>query len=79
LILRLRAYPAWHVKVNGKLMPVIQRDDGLIAVLVQQGRVQLDVDWTTTPDVIVGRWISAFSLLAITGLFAYRRHRKPVH
>jgi hypothetical protein len=56
---------------------VIQRDDGLIAVQMQQGRVQLDVDWTTTPDVIAGRWISGLSVLAITGLGLLRRRRKP--
>jgi hypothetical protein len=78
LILRRRAYPAWRVKVNGKPAAVIQRDDGLMAVPVQQGRVQLDVDWTTTPDVIAGRCMSALAVLAITGLGAYRRKRKAV-
>jgi hypothetical protein len=79
LILRRRAYPAWQVKVNGKPAPVIQREDGLIAVQMQQGRVQLDVDWTTTPDVLAGRWLTALSVLAVTGLCAYRRKRKPVN
>jgi hypothetical protein len=77
LILRRRAYPAWRVRVNGASVAVIQRDDGLIAVQMQQGRVQLDVDWTTTPDVIAGRWISGLSVLAITGLGLLRRRRKP--
>jgi hypothetical protein len=67
------------VKVNGKPAPVIQREDGLIAVQMQQGRVQLDVDWTTTPDVLAGRWLTALSVLAVTGLCAYRRKRKPVN
>jgi len=84
LILRRRTYPAWQVKVNNKLTAVIARDDGLIEVPVQQGRVRLDVDWTTTPDVIAGRWISGLSVLALTGLCAYpfyanRRGRKAVH
>ena len=50
-----------------------------MAVQMQQGRVQLDVDWTTTPDVVAGRWVSALSVLGITGLCAYRRRRKPVN
>ena len=37
----------------GKLVASFpQRDDGLMAVPVPQGPVDLTVDWTTTPDVI---------------------------
>jgi hypothetical protein len=79
LILRRRAYPAWRVRVNGAAVSVIKREDGLMAVQMHQGRVQLDVDWTTTPDVVAGRWLSALSVLAVIGLCAYRRRRKPVN
>ena len=63
LILRLRSYPAWQVTVNGKIVHALpERADGLIAVPVPQGPVNLAVNWTTTPDVIAGRgsapWLS---------------------
>jgi hypothetical protein len=70
LILRLRTYPAWRITLNGhRADPAVARDDGLTAVQVQQGRVQLDADWTITPDVIAGRAISAFALLFLLGLW----------
>jgi hypothetical protein len=69
LILRLRSYPAWRVMVNG--LPagdLPQRDDGLIAVPVPKGPVDLTADWTTTPDVIAGRGLSGLSLLLVMAL-----------
>jgi hypothetical protein len=69
LILRLRAYPAWRVMLNGQpvaFMP--QRDDGLMAVQVPQGNVELTAEWTTTADMQVGRWLTGLSLLFLAGL-----------
>jgi len=79
LILRLRSYPAWQVKVNGQpVSDLPRRDDGLMAVPVPQGSVDLTVDWTTTPDVLAGRWISALALLLLTALwFLERRLSQP--
>ncbi len=66
LILRLRSYPAWRVTVNGRVATGVPgRVDGLIAVPVPQGPVEVTVDWTTTADVIAGRWLSGFSLLLL--------------
>jgi hypothetical protein len=77
LILRLRTYPAWRITVNGQpAAPLVSRDDGLTAVQVQQGRVDLDADWTTTPDVLAGRWITALALLLLTALFLLERRIK---
>jgi hypothetical protein len=69
-VLRLRTYPAWQIRVNG--MPVRAlppRPDGLMAVPVPKGRVDLAIDWTTTRDVVAGRTITAVALLLITGLW----------
>ncbi len=79
LILRLRSYPAWQVKVNGQpVYNLPRRDDGLIAVPIPQGPVDLTVDWTTTPDVIAGRWISALALLMLAVLwFLERKLSRP--
>jgi hypothetical protein len=63
-ILRLLSYPAWRITVNGKtVQPADLRDDGLIAVSVPQGVVDLEVDWTTTGDVIAGRCVSGLALV----------------
>jgi hypothetical protein len=74
LILRLRAYPAWRITVNGQSPASLpRRDDGLIAVPVPQGPIDLAVNWTTTPDVIAGRWLSALAALLLAGLWLLER------
>jgi hypothetical protein len=79
LILRLRSYPAWRIAVNG--LPIAsfpRRDDGLIAVPVPHGQIDLTVDWMTTPDVVAGRWLSGLSALLLTGLgFFERKLNRP--
>jgi hypothetical protein len=80
MVLRLTRYPAWEVRVNGRVVTNLpKRDDGLIAVPVLAGPVVLSVDWITTPDVLAGRWISTLSFVALIGLFAYRRSRTTVN
>jgi hypothetical protein len=74
LILRLRSYPAWRIAVNGYPVAALpHRDDGLIVVPVWPGIIALTVDWTTTPDVIAGRWLSALAVLALTALWFLER------
>jgi hypothetical protein len=74
LILRLRRYPAWRIAVNGRpVSDLPQRDDGLIAVPVPQGPIDLAVDWTTMPDVLAGRWLSSLGALLLTGLWLLER------
>lgn len=79
LILRLRTYPAWRVTVNGQPTTNLpSRADGLMAVPVPQGSVDLKVDWVSTEDVIVGRWLSVLSLLLLTTLcFLERKLSRP--
>ena len=64
LILRLRSYPAWQG--DGQWpghASLPRRDDGLIAVPVPQGAVDLTVDWTHDPAMsVAGRWLSALAL-----------------
>jgi hypothetical protein len=74
LILRLRSYPAWRVVVNGRpIASMARRGDGLIVVPVGPGTVVLTVDWITTPDVVAGRWLSALTVLLVTGLWYLER------
>lgn len=75
LILRLRAFPAWRVRLNGQSVasqPL--RGDGLIVVPVQPGPVELTVDWTTTADVVAGRWLSGLAVLALTILWLLEKN-----
>jgi hypothetical protein len=79
IVLRLRSYPAWRVTVNGiPANNLPRRVDGLMAVPVATGPADLTVDWTTTCDVIAGRWLSGLSmlLLAVTG-YRERRPSRP--
>jgi len=74
MVLRLRSYPAWRITVNGRRVTGMQtRDDGLVAVPVPQGPVDLTVDWTTTPDVIAGRCMSGLALVALAGMALFER------
>jgi len=79
LILRLRSYPAWRVTLNGRLVTNLpRRADGLMAVPVPQGSVDMKVDWTTTEDVIIGRWLSVLSLLLLTSLYFLERELRTL-
>lgn len=76
LVLRLRTYPAWRISVNGRTMAGLPvRDDGLMAVPVPSGAVQVAVNWTMTPDVIAGWSLSYLSAIAIVGLYLMERKR----
>ena len=70
LVLRLLSYPAWRVRVNGRLLTALpKRDDGLMAVPVPQGAVDVTVDWTNSSDVLAGRLVSALSALLLLAWF----------
>jgi len=74
LILRLLRYPAWRVTINGRpASPLPQRDDGLIAVPVPLGPVNVAVDWVTTPDALAGRCLSGLGLLLLAALALVER------
>jgi len=82
LILHLREYAAWKVRVNGRLLafeanpvlaPLPHRDDGLIAVPVPEGHTEVAIDWATTRDVIIGRWLSTICLILLVALYIAER------
>jgi hypothetical protein len=55
--------------LNGKLAgPLVHRDDGLVEIAVEKGRMALSVDWTTTRDVLAGRWLSGGALILLIAL-----------
>jgi len=75
MILRLRTYPAWRITVNGQPARSLDRDDGLTAVPVPQGHVEVNADWTETADVKAGRWLTLLSLVLVAGLGFWERRR----
>jgi hypothetical protein len=79
LVLRLRSYPAWRVRVNGHQAGALpRRADGLMVAPVPQGPVDLTVDWITTPDTLAGRWISGLAFFLLTALcFLERKLGRP--
>ena len=78
LILRLRTYPAWRIRLNGQpAVPAAAREDGLTAIAVPQGPIALDADWTATPDTRAGRWLSGLALLLVTALWLFERRVRP--
>jgi len=81
LVLRLLRYPAWTIRLNGQpftadqLAALPQRADGLIAVPVPSGPINLTLDWTITRDVLYGRWLGGISALLLAGLWLFELRR----
>jgi hypothetical protein len=66
LAIRLFAYPAWRVEVNGSVVEATRRDGGgqmLIPVGAGNNRVQ--IRFVRTWDRTLGGWISIFALLLL--------------
>jgi hypothetical protein len=82
LVLRLRVYPAWRITVNGRGTPSFdQREDGLMAVPVAEGPVDVEVGWKTTRAALAGKWVSGVALLLLVamGVVEWRLRRPQVH
>jgi len=82
LILHLREYAAWKIRVNGKILafgadsglpPLPLRQDGMMAIPTPAGHVDVAIDWATTRDVVIGRWLSAISLIVLIALCVAER------
>lgn len=79
LVLRLRRYPAWNVRVNGHSAGQFnQREDGLMAIAVPSGPVTIAIDWTATGDVTASRWISGMGFLLLLALIALERRPSQI-
>jgi len=77
LILRLRRYPAWIVRVNGHLVSNFPlRDDGLFVVPVPAGKFSVTADWASLPDILIGRAITFGALLAVVVLLYLQLRRR---
>jgi hypothetical protein len=73
--LRLLNYPAWRVTVNGSAVSVRHPEGtGQMIVPVSAGESELRVDFTRTPDRVLGGWISIVSAVMSLSLLFYRRN-----
>lgn len=74
LVLRLRDYPAWKVRVNGALLRSRpQRNDGLMVLPISAGASAIDVEYGATSDQRMGDAISAAALLVLLAMRQRRR------
>jgi hypothetical protein len=77
-VLRLMDYPAWVVRINGRIAPQrLRREDGLLTLPVPQGTTSIDVLYESTPDVYAGRALSILSLLMLVTIAAWPTRRQP--
>jgi hypothetical protein len=62
LILNLRDYPAWQLRINNSPVTArLHRRDGLIAIPLPAGPAHLDITYATLPDQRLGYLISLIS------------------
>jgi hypothetical protein len=83
LILNLRRYPAWDVRVNNAPAEIADRDDGLIAIPLPPGPAHIIIRWGHGPyhlgpyhlgkDRLLGDSLSVIALIVIAGLLVRRR------
>lgn len=76
LILKLRRFPSWHLRLNGRPVESLPgRTDGLMVVPVAAGALALAIDWQPLPWQGVARAISLLALALLIGLaIVGRRH-----
>ena len=79
VILRLRRYPAWRITVNDRPVTLSSaREDGLVVVPVTAGPSTIEARWTTTPDVLWGRWISLGAVGVLALLWIVERRWRAI-
>ncbi len=76
-ILRLRCYPAWRVTVDGQPVTTFPaRMDGLMAVPVPKGAVQIEALWRNPPGIAAG-WLVSLVALILCAVLVARNRRSP--
>lgn len=76
LVLNLRDYPAWRVRINGaEVKNKMDRADGLIAFPVIAGHSQIDISYGMTQDRRLGDGISLIAVCGAVGLVGLRRRQ----
>ena len=69
LVLHLMRYPAWSARLDGQpITNLPDRNEGLIAIPVPTGPINLTIDWTRSPGDLAGRWLSVLSIFLLFAL-----------
>jgi uncharacterized membrane protein len=71
LVIRLRNYPGWRLRINGVSPVLIPRPDGYFAVALPPGDAAVTLRYRIMPDALLGLLISLISLT----LFFFLRRR----
>jgi hypothetical protein len=76
LLLRLFNYPAWRVRVNGRLEATSTRDvTGQMLIPVQAGDNRVEITFARTWDRTAGGMISLFTALCLIGFVIHARSK----
>ena len=77
LVLRLREYPAWRVRIDGAAVADRpERDDGLIVLPLAAGHSDIDLRYATTTDQRIGDAISLLAVLALLLAHPFKKFPK---
>jgi uncharacterized membrane protein len=77
IVLNLRRYPAWEVRVNGAPAEIPDRNDGLIAIPLPPGPAHITIRWVNGRDHLLGDSVSVIALLIVAGLLVRWREAPP--
>jgi len=79
VVLKLFAYPAWKVEVNGRVVQTAERDGtGQMLVPVEAGINNVQLTFTRTWDRTAGGWVSIGAVFSALGWFGVRRRHRAV-
>jgi 6-pyruvoyl-tetrahydropterin synthase related domain len=74
VVLRLMDYPSWQVVVDGRqIVSRPSRKDGLLTVPVTAGSHAIEVQWSATRDIVVGRVLTVLAILGLVGTVVFER------
>ena len=70
------AFPAWRATVDGAAAP-LETNQGMVAVMLSQGRHEVALTWRRLPEEIAGLWITLLTAAAALWL-GWRQRKVPV-
>jgi hypothetical protein len=77
LVLRLRNYPAWQIRVNGNAAQPLPRPDGLLAIALPPGEADVALRYRLLSDELIGSLISLIALIIF--LLRRRSHHRAMN
>jgi hypothetical protein len=74
LVIRLRNYPGWRVRVNGAAATIVPRPDGFLAIALPSGDATVTARYRIMPDEVLGLLLSLIALVIFLYLRRSARH-----